>query len=116
MKRIDPEYVGTWRIKEMSSWDQDYMDEEAPAKLTIKADGTGSLAFGCVQAELDCRMEDVGVAEHLAFTFAGTDEMDETSGRGWAVAIGKKLEGWLGFHLGEESSFVARKTKQEKSR
>ncbi len=112
MKRIDPEYVGTWRVKEMSNWDQDYMDEEAPAKLTIKANGVGSLAFGYVHAELDCRMEDVGVAEHLAFSFAGTDEMDETSGRGWAVAIGKRLEGWLGFHLGEESSFVARKSKQ----
>jgi len=112
MKRVDPGYVGTWRIKEMSSWDHDNTDEEAPAKLTIKAKGTGSLAFGHVQAELDCRMEDVGAAEHLAFTFAGTDEMDETSGRGWAVAIGKKLEGWLGFHLGEESSFVARKAKR----
>jgi hypothetical protein len=36
------------------------MDEEAPAKLAVKADGTGSLVFGYVHAELDCRMEDVG--------------------------------------------------------
>jgi hypothetical protein len=52
MKRIDPDYVGTWRIKEMSSWDQDYMDEEAPAKLTINVDGTGSLAFAMYRPNL----------------------------------------------------------------
>jgi hypothetical protein len=53
------------------------LGQEYPIKLPtrireepIKANGTGSLAFGHVQAELDCRMEDVGIAEHLAFTFA----------------------------------------------
>jgi hypothetical protein len=65
-----------------------------------------------VQAELDCRMEDVGVAEHLVFSFAGSDEGEETSGRGWAVACGNKIEGELYFHLGENSTFNARKEKK----
>ena len=112
MKRIKSEYVGSWRITEMSSWDKDYIDEVELGRLVVKANGTGTLRFGLVQAELDCRMEDVGVAEHLAFTFAGSDEMEETSGRGWAVAIGRKLEGRLYFHLGGDSTFNARKERK----
>jgi hypothetical protein len=111
MKKIEPEYIGSWRITEMSNWDRDYIDEVAPGQLVIKANRTGTLTFGLVKAELDCRMEDVGVAEHLAFTFAGSDEMEETSGRGWAVAIGSKLEGRLHFHLGDDSTFNARREK-----
>jgi len=111
MKKIEPEYIGSWRITEMSNWDRDYIDEVAPGRLVIKANRTGTLTFGLVQAELDCRMEDVGVAEHLAFTFAGSDEMEKTSGHGWAVAIGSKLEGRLYFHLGDNSTFNARREK-----
>jgi len=78
----------------------------------IKANGDGTLSFGAIQADLDCRMEDVGVAEHLAFSFSGFDEGDEISGRGWAVAIGNKLEGEIFFHLGDNSTFNARKEKK----
>ena len=113
MKKIEPEYVASWRITAMSNWDKDYVDEVALARVVIKANGDGTLVFGHVQAELDCRMDDVGVAEHLAFTFAGSDENEETSGRGWAVAITKnRLEGEVYFHLGDYSTFNARREKK----
>ena len=44
------------------------------------------------------------------FTFSGFDEGDEVSGRGWANVKGSRLEGWLAFHLGDKSGFVAVKT------
>jgi len=109
--KIEPEYVGSWRVTEKSNWDRDYIDEVAPGRLVVKANGTGTLRFGLVQAELDCRMEGVGVAKDLAFTFAGSDEMEETSGRGWAVARGNRLEGRLYFRLGDDTTFNARKEK-----
>jgi len=112
MKKIVTEYVGSWRVTEMSNWDRDYIDRVAPGRLVVKANGTGTLRFGLVEAELDCRMEDVGVAEHLAFTFAGTDEMEETCGHGWAVACGSRLEGRLYFHRGDDTTFNARRERK----
>ena len=113
MKKIEPEYVASWRITAMSNWDKDYIDEIALGRLVIEANGTGTLVFGLVQAELDCRMEDVGIAEHLAFSFTGLDELEQVSGRGWAVAITKnKLEGEVYFHLGDDSTFNARREKK----
>ncbi|MFP4642642.1 MAG: hypothetical protein ACOC7P_00410 [Chloroflexota bacterium] len=47
--------------------------------------------------------------EDLAFSFAGWDEGDDMSGRGWAMVDGKILNGWFSFHLGDESTFKAEK-------
>jgi hypothetical protein len=44
------------------------------------------------------------------------DEMDECSGRGWAVLEGDELHGMIVFHGGDESGFVARKAKEKKPR
>ena len=72
-----------------------------------KKDGTGQVNFGCVDAGLDWSFDPrKGGAE---FTFAGCDEDDEVSGRGWAKVKGDRMEGWLGFHLGDKSGFVAAK-------
>jgi hypothetical protein len=43
--KIRTEYVGKWRIIEMSEWDQDVVDLVAPGHLTIKADGMGDFAL-----------------------------------------------------------------------
>jgi hypothetical protein len=107
--KIKTEYIGKWRIIEMSEWDPDFIDLVAPGHLTIKTNGTGSFAFGAVEAEIDCRIEKIGDGERLGFSFAGWDEGDEVSGRGCAVVSGGNMEGWFVFHLGDESSFRARK-------
>ena len=105
------EYIGAWRITEMSSWDRDFIDLVAPGHLTVKANGTGKFAFGAIEAEIDCRIEKSADQERLAFSFAGWDEGDEVNGRGWAVADGNRIEGWFSFHLGDESTFKAEKKK-----
>jgi hypothetical protein len=110
--KIKTEYVGKWRIIEMSEWEQDFVDLVAPGHLTIKADGMGDLAFGAFEAGLDCRVEKKSDSERLSFSFAGFDEGDEASGRGWAVVKGNQMEGWFSFHLGDESTFKAIRSKK----
>jgi hypothetical protein len=111
MKKIKSEYIGRWRITEMSEWDQEFIDLVAPGHLTVKGNGLGTLAFGAIEAEVDCRIEMAGEAERLAFSFAGWDEGDDVSGRGWATVTGDAMEGWFSFHLGDESTFKALKRK-----
>lgn len=52
--RIKKEYVGRWRIIEMSGWDQDFVDLVAPGHIGIKGNGSGSFAFGAMEADIDC--------------------------------------------------------------
>jgi hypothetical protein len=112
--KIKPEFVGEWWIIEMSEWERDFIDLVAPGYLTIKTNGTGAFAFGAFESEIDCRVEKTGGQEWVAFSFAGWDEGDEVSGRGWAIVNGKKMEGWIGFFLGEESTFKSVKRTRKK--
>jgi hypothetical protein len=107
--KIKSAYTGKWRITEMSMWDRDFIDLVAPGHLTVNRNGTGAFAFGAIEAQMDCRIEGSAAQERLAFSFVGFDEGDEVSGRGWAVVDGNSMEGWLGFHLGDESTFKGKK-------
>lgn len=106
---MKPEYTGVWRITEMSMWDRDFIDLVAPGHLAVKRNGTGTFAFGAMEAEVGCRIERFADEERLAFSFADWDEGDEESGRGWAVVDGNSMDGWFSFHLGDESTFKAKR-------
>ena len=58
---------------------------------------------------LDWRYDDL--IQRVDFTFEGSDEGTEVTGRGWAKAEGKQLVGQIVFHLGDESGFSARRIK-----
>ena len=104
-------YVGTWRIKEMDVWDGDFIDLVAPGQIKIKKDGDGSLRFGAVDVDIDCKTERIGEQEIMAFTFEGMDEDNPCCGRGWATVTGSEMNGHLFFHLGDDSSFRAVRAK-----
>jgi hypothetical protein len=53
-------YTGIWRITDMSTWEKDFIDLVAPGHILLKSDGTGTLAFGPIQADMDCRIENIG--------------------------------------------------------
>ena len=91
----------------MELWDQDFIDLVQPGQIQIRSDATGSLQFGGVEAEIDCKVEDCGGAEKLEFTFEGSDEGDHVSGRGWARLQGNEMRGRIYFHLGDDSGFSA---------
>lgn len=104
---IKEPYIGKWRIEDMELWDQDFIDLVVPGHLTITKDGMGSLGFGAVEAELDCKVELVTGAERLEFSFEGADEGDPVSGRGWVQIQGATMNGRVYFHLGDDSGFTA---------
>jgi hypothetical protein len=107
--KINKEYVGKWRITEMEQWDKDYIDMVASGHLTIGGDGQGSLQFGVVEAEIDCRVESLSGIERIEFSFEGEDEGDPVCGRGWAQVKGQAMTGRIYFHMGDDSGFTASK-------
>jgi hypothetical protein len=110
--KIRKGYIGLWRFAEMSTWDRDFIDLVAPGHILLKSNGTGSLTLGAIEADLDCRIERHGPSERLSFSFSGWDEGEETCGRGWAELSGDTMSGWIGFHMGDDTSFKAFKTKK----
>lgn len=101
-------FKGTWRITWMSGWDQDYVELDGPARITFDSSRSGSLRFGALQAQMDCR-----AAPHMArieFTWHGFDEGDEVFGRGHADVVNGELHGYIHTHLGDDSAFRASRT------
>ncbi len=102
-------YIGKWSIEEMEAWDKDFIDLVVPGHFTIRKDAQGEFQFGAVEGNMDCRIEKRGETERLEFSWEGSDEGDLVSGRGWAVLNDNELHGRLYFHLGDDSSFIAKK-------
>jgi hypothetical protein len=98
---------GRWRIVWMSGWDQDYVDMEVPGHFTFASGRSGSFQFGLVQAQMDCRIRAGSNPPYVEFTWHGSDEGDELTGRGHAKLVGDELHGHLYIHLGDDSAFRA---------
>ncbi len=107
--------IGKWRITEMSVWDKDYFDEEVPAYIKIEKNLRGNFHFGYVQGEIDGKIVKRGGEEFLEFTFDGRDNGggDDVSGGGLITLKKENIaEGEFKFHLGDDSTFQARRMKQ----
>jgi hypothetical protein len=108
----DPaDVTGRWRILEMDLWDQDALDLVAPAFIEFSPDHTGEFGFIVVTGWIDWRR--AGAERHgVEFSWEGTDEGDQVSGRGWAERHNDGvLRGHIYFHLGDDSSFRAERTR-----
>jgi hypothetical protein len=100
--------VGRWRITEMDNWDQETVDLVEPGFIEFDEDGLGALGFIAVTGELDCRDADRDGRPGVEFSWQGSDESDDVSGRGWAaLSPDGTLEGHIYFHLGDDSAFRA---------
>lgn len=98
--------IGKWRITEMELWDNEFIDLLGPGYIQFQSEGDGEFVFGVVQGGLDCHYGQASIH----FTWAGHDEMDETSGDGDAqLEDDGTLTGDIRFHLGDESSFTPRR-------
>ncbi len=107
MARNQTGLVGRWRITSMEMWDQDFVDEEVPGFIKFKKNGLGEFHFGYVRCDIDWEE-----SEHDAeFSFQGFDEMEQTSGRGWAMLEDGKLCGMIMFFQGDDSGFIAERRK-----
>ena len=101
------QFLGSWRITEMEVWDEDFLDMEVTAHITFQREGMGEFQFGLVHGWLDCRFGKRDGNPLVEFSWAGQDEMDDASGRGWAVLTDDELKGRLFIHNGDDSSFKA---------
>ena len=99
----------------MELWDRQDLDLIAPATLSINRDQQGWIAFIAVEAHIDYRVAVRDGHPAIEFSFQGTDEGDEVSGRAWAVLEGERLRGRLFFHMGDDSSFIAERQHKGKS-
>lgn len=98
--------IGRWRIISMEMWDNDFLDAEAPAHITIHKNMQGDFQFGYVQGEIDGRARPEGRALIVDFTWSGFDENDPANGRGWLRISGNTGTGCFYFHMGDESDFT----------
>ena len=104
---------GIWNIVSMTTWDEDYFNEEQQAFIEFKDKGRGEFHFGYVHGDMDYRQTERDGEPAVEWTWEGNDEMDAVQGRGWVVLKGKELHGMLFCHQGEESGFVAKRSKRK---
>lgn len=104
---MSSQYIGTWRIIEMEQWDKAFIDLVVPGYIAFREDNQGAFQFGAVHGDLDYRIEPYEETERLEFSWAGEDEMDPVSGRGWAIIQDGQLQGRMYFHEGDDSGFTA---------
>jgi len=107
------DFTGTWHIYEMEMWDEDYFNMEVQAYIMIKPDNLGHFQFGLVYGYMDGRIVDYADGKRFEFTWEGNDECDHALGSGWVRMKEKDvLEGEFRIHLGDSSTFLARRAKE----
>jgi len=85
------------------------------AFIGFDADGSGEFAFGFVQGFIDHRLLERNGKPGVEWTWEGNEEMDDVSGRGWAVLHHDRLlKGMFFIHQGHETDFVAKKVGAKK--
>ena len=106
------EIIGRFRIDEMDMWDKDYIDLVEEGYIEFDKNGCGEFQFGCVHSGLHSRKNKSEDKNKIDFSFEGSDEGNDVSGRGWVQIINdKQIEGYIAFHDGEASSFKASRKK-----
>lgn len=100
----------------MSEWDEDYFNMEVKAYLEIEPDFMGSFQFGLVSGQMDGEIVDYPDGKRFEFTWDGNDECDPALGSGWVKLIDTNtIEGKIKFHLGDSSTFSAKRVKKQKN-
>jgi hypothetical protein len=102
-------FFGRWLIEHMDQRDVDEESEEFQPFIEFERSDTGQFQFGCVHGEMDLRVTERDGLPAVEFTWDGNDESEHVFGRGWSILNGDELNGMIFFHLGDESSFTARR-------
>lgn len=103
-------HLGRWRIVDSEVWDTEDLDLLGPAEIRFDADGLGSFQMLAIDGDIDYRVVKRDREDVLEFSWEGTDEHTQVSGRGVARINGGELHVQLWIHRGDSSTFVARRT------
>jgi hypothetical protein len=113
-KRRESPFTGLWHIVSMSEWEEDYLNEEVQAFIEFEPGDMGQFQFSLVSGNLDSLETQRDGKPAVEWSCEGMAEMDECSGRGWAIVEGDELRGMIFIHGGDHSDFVAKRTKAPK--
>ena len=115
-KKRESPFTGLWHIVSISSWDENYVNEEVQAFIEFEPGGMGHFQFGLVSGNIDSVETQRDGQPAVEWSWEGMAEMDECSGRGWATLEGDELRGMIFIHGGDHSDFVARRPKKKPQR
>jgi hypothetical protein len=101
-------FKGRWRITGMDMWDKEAIDLVGPGFIEF-GDEEGEIRFIAVRAWLDVRYSTRDGEPVAEFSWEGTDEGDQRSGRGWVKPTHGGLVEHIFFHNGDDSGFVCGK-------
>jgi len=88
-------------------WDLEDLDVVEEARITFNRDAVGELRLLAIGASIDYRIGQRDGAACVEFSWAGYDESEPASGRGWARIDSGVMNGTLFIHQGDESAFTA---------
>jgi hypothetical protein len=69
-------FAGRWRIVEMDTWDNEFLDLVEEAHITFEGASGGEIAFGALQGTLDVRYGSRDGSACAEFSWEGHDEND----------------------------------------
>jgi hypothetical protein len=99
---------GRWRIVEMELWDAEAIDLLGPAFFEIGPGQDGRFRFIAVEGWMDVRAVERDGGPGIDFSWSGTDECDDASGRGWTTLSNDgSRSGRIYLHGGDDSAFRA---------
>jgi hypothetical protein len=85
-------FAGRWRIVEMDTWDNAFLDLVEEAHITFQDGSEGEIIFGALRGFLDVRYGSRDGSASAEFSWEGNDENDPACGRGWAtIGTGGRL-------------------------
>lgn len=104
------DFVGHWRIMELSEFDQSYFDESDRLPFILlhaSAQGRvyGDYHFGLSNGHLDGQLREFGGEVVFLFGYEGSDEMDSVNGAGWSQY--QSQDRLVGEFLGTYGRFTA---------
>lgn len=106
---VKRQFIGRWHIRSASEWSYDYLAMEQKPEIKISSSGCGTIRFGAFEGILDAMKDEFRPDDILQFSFHGSDEGDETYGRGVAHIENGIMKGRITFHRSMVSEFEAEK-------
>lgn len=98
-------FTSTWAIVESPDFDEEYLRMETEPYVTLRQCGdqiSGEYHIGLQKGDLDGRLQ---TPNPIAFSFEGSDEINEVYGRGTAKLDDGRLIFTLHYHLGDTFTF-----------
>jgi len=97
------EFVGRWRIQEMTGWTKEFIDMVEPGHFYFSEDSLGTFVFGNIRGVMDVDISDrISTVE---FSWLGGSKGNPLCGRGkFFFPIPGQGEGTFFIHTGGRSS------------